>query len=201
MLKEIRTSIMALLVFTVLTGLLYPLSMAVIGFGLFGDQAKGSLVTHQGTAVGSKLIGQPFDAPQYFWGRPSATSPAYNAAASSGSNLAASNPAQADLVTQRVQKLRNADPENKRAIPIDLITASGSGLDPHISPAAAHYQCERVARARKLDAYELHKMIDKHTEGRQWGVLGEPRVNVLMLNLSLDGKLDSILTHSWKDPI
>lgn len=201
MLKEIRTSIIAVVVFTVLTGLLYPLAMTVIGFGLFGDQARGSLIKHEGKPVGSELIGQPFDAPQYFWSRPSATSPAYNAASSTGSNLAVSNPAQAELIAQRVKKLQEADPENKRPIPVDLVTASGSGLDPHISSAAAHYQCERVARARKLDAYELHKMIDRHTEGRQWRLLGEPRVNVLLLNLSLDGRLDPASSHSWKDPI
>ena len=202
MLKQMRTAIVMLLLFTALTGFVYPTAVSVVGFGLFTEQSKGSLIKVDGKVVGSSLIGHPFDTPKYFWGRPSATgSTYYNAAASSGSNLSTGNPAQQELIAQRAKQLHELDPENRRPIPVDLVTASGSGLDPHISPEAAHYQCERVARARQMDAYELHRMIDRATEGRQFGILGKPRVNVLQLNLALDFPSDKRLRHSWKDPM
>ncbi|MGH7419482.1 MAG: potassium-transporting ATPase subunit KdpC [Candidatus Rokuibacteriota bacterium] len=150
-------------------------------------RASGSLIVKDGKVVGSALIGQPFDDPKYFWGRPSATSPfPYNAAASSGSNLSPTNPALISAVQGRVDALRAADPTNKAAVPVDLVTASGSGLDPHISPAAALYQVSRVARARHLASDAVRQLVQRHIEGRFLGVLGEPRVNVLALNLALD---------------
>lgn len=143
--------------------------------------------TANGDAVGSKLIGQSFSEPEYFWSRPSATAPyPYNAAASGGSNLGPTNPALADAVAARIQALKQADPDNKAPVPVDLVTASASGLDPHISPAAAEYQLKRVARLRKIDERQLRDLIQANSEGRQWGVFGEPRVNVLRLNLALD---------------
>jgi K+-transporting ATPase ATPase C chain len=177
------------LVVTVLTGVAYPLLVTGIAQVAFPERANGSLVVVNGKAVGSSLIGQPFDDPKYFWSRPSATSPQpYNAAASSGSNLGARNPALADAVAARVKALREANPADKgEPVPIDLVTASGSGLDPHISVAAAQYQVARVAKARGVAEDKVRDAIAHATQGRTLGVLGEPRVNVLELNLALDG--------------
>ena len=202
MLSQLRTALMAFLVFAVLTGLVYPLAVTVACFGLFTDESTGSMIKLNGSVAGSELIGQPFDDPKYFWGRPSATSPApCNATPSSGSNLSVGNLAQLELIANRSKKLREADPENRQAIPVDLITASGSGLDPHISPAAAHCQCERIACVRKMDPYRIHQLVDLHIESRQFGVLGQPRVNVLKLNLALDNPENHQLSPSWKDPM
>ena len=186
----VRTAVVALIVLTVITGVVYPLVVTAIAQLVFPHQANGSLITDKdGKVVGSALIGQPFDDPKYFWGRPSATSPyQYNAGASSGSNLGPTNPALHEAVKGRVEALRAADPDNKAAVPVDLVTASGSGLDPHISPAAALYQVGRVAKARKLEPAAVRQLVERHREGRQWGFLGEPRVNVLALNLALDGR-------------
>jgi len=184
---QIRPALTLLLILTVLTGLIYPLAVTGLAQLFFPDQANGSLIVHNGKVIGSKLIGQYFDKPKYFWGRPSATSPfPYNAAASGGSNLGPTNPALIEAVKARVAALRAADPGNESPIPVDLVTASGSGLDPHISPAAALYQLKRVARARGLDETTVQSLVTQHTEGRQFGLLGERRVNVLLLNLALD---------------
>ena len=178
---------MALLIFTVLTGLVYPLVVTGISQLVFPAQANGSLIVRNGQTLGSKLIGQPFDDPKYFWGRLSATGPyPYNAAASSGSNLGPTNPALLDAVKARIAALQAADPSNTQPIPVDLVTASGSGLDPDISVAAALYQIPRVARARGLTESAVRAVVDKHTRGRQLGFLGEPRVHFLELNLALD---------------
>ncbi len=185
--KHVRPAIMSLVLLTVLTGLIYPMAVTGIAQVVFPRQANGSLIVKDGKAVGSELIGQPFDDPKYFWGRPSATSPfPDNAGASAGSNLGPTNPALKKTVQDRIDALQAVDPDNKSPIPVDLVTASGSGLDPHISPAAALYQVHRVATARKMDEAKLRQLVDQHTEGRQFGFLGEPRVNVLKLNLSLD---------------
>lgn len=182
-----RAAIASLAVLSAVTGLAYPGLVTALAQLAFPHQASGSLVWRNGKAVGSALIGQPFDDPAYFWGRPSATSPfPNNAAASSGSNLGPTNPALIRIVTARVDALRAADPGNTRPVPVDLVTASGSGLDPHISPAAALYQAPRVARARGISEAAVRDLVTRHTEGRQLGVLGEPRVNVLVLNLALD---------------
>lgn len=187
MLTDIRRAVTMLAVMTLITGLIYPLVVTGIGALLFPDQAAGSLIEHEGKVVGSALIGQPFSDPGYFWSRPSATGPfAFNAALSSGSNQGPLNPALADAVAARVKDLRDADPENSAAVPIDLVTASASGLDPHISPAAAEYQIGRIARVRNLDPQQVRGLAAQFTEDRQLGFLGELRVNVLALNLALD---------------
>lgn len=185
----LRPALTSLILFTLITGVAYPLLVTGIAQVVFPFQANGSLVVRDGQVVGSALIGQPFDEPRYFWGRPSATSPfAYNAAASSGSNLSPTNPALVSAVQIRVDALRAADPTNQVAVPVDLVTASGSGLDPHISPAAALYQVSRVAGERKLEPSAVRALVERHTERRLLGLLGEPRVNVLALNLDLDGR-------------
>ena len=186
---HLRPALILLVVLTVVTGVIYPVIVTVVAQVVFPHQANGSLIVKDGKVVGSALIGQPFDDPKYFWGRPSATSPfPYNAASSSGSNLSPTNPALVKSVQERVDALRAADPGNTAPVPVDLVTASGSGLDPHISPAAALYQVSRVAKARKLDPAIVRDLVERHTEGRQLGFLGEPRVNVLALNLALDRK-------------
>ena len=189
MTAHLRPALMTLVLFTLITGVAYPLLVTGVAQGVFPGRANGSLIVKDGTVVGSALIGQPFDDPRYFWGRPSATSPfPYNAAASSGSNLSPTNPALIGAVQGRVDALRAADPTNRVAVPVDLVTASGSGLDPHIGPAAALYQVSRVARERNLSPDAVRALVDRHTEGRLLGFLGEPRVNVLALNLALDAR-------------
>lgn len=184
---QMRPALTILLLLTALTGLVYPLTVTGLAQVFFQDQANGSVIGCEGKVIGSKLIGQYFAKPEYFWSRPSATSPfPYNAAASSGSNLGPANPALIEAVKARAAVLRVADPGNDFPIPVDLVTASGSGLDPHISLAAAQYQLKRVARARGLDEAAVRDLVVQHTQGRQIGVLGEPRVNVLLLNLALD---------------
>jgi K+-transporting ATPase ATPase C chain len=187
MLKLIRPTIVALFLFSVIAGGLYPLAVTVIAQVFFPDQANGSIIMKDSKPVGSSLIGQPFDDPKYFWGRLSATAPfAYNSASSGGSNLSQTNP---DLIKQakgRIDALRAADHLVAKLVPIDLATASGSGLDPHISPAAAAYQANRIAKARGIKETAVLTLVAKNTEGRQFGILGDPQVNVLKLNLALD---------------
>ena len=179
---------MMLVWLSLVTGVAYPLLVTGIAQLAFPTQANGSLVVRGGKPVGSSLIGQPFDDPTYFWGRLSATAPhGYNAGASSGSNLGPLNPNLHAATRARIDALRAADPGNTAPVPVDLATASASGLDPHISPAAALYQVSRVARARGIDPGQVRRLVEQHIEGRQLGVLGEPRVNVLRLNLALDG--------------
>ena len=183
----LRPAISLFIALSLITGLAYPLITTGIGKAAFPSQAAGSLVVKDGKPVGSTLIGQNFSEPKYFWGRLSATSPQpNNAAASSGSNFGPLNPALQDAVKSRIDALKAADPANQAPIPVDLVTASASGLDPHISPVAAEYQINRVAQARGLSAEKLTALVESHTEGRQWGIFGEPRVNVLELNLALD---------------
>jgi K+-transporting ATPase ATPase C chain len=185
--NQIRPAVMMLVWLSLVTGVAYPLLVTGIAQAIFSAQASGSLIVRDGKAVGSSLIGQSFDDPKYFWGRISATTPfAYNAAASTGSNLGPLNPSLHAAAKARLDALRAADPGNAAPVPVDLATASGSGLDPHISPAAALYQVPRVARARGLDPTPMRHLVERHIEGRQFGILGEPRVNVLRLNLALD---------------
>jgi potassium-transporting ATPase KdpC subunit len=187
--EQLRPCVILLVLLTLLTGLAYPLGFTGLAQLLFPAQANGSLITEQDRVVGSTLIGQPFDDPRYFWGRLSATAPApYNGAASSGSNLGPLSDGLLDAVKGRLDALRAADPANRAPVPVDLVTASASGLDPHISPAAAEYQAARVARVRGIPLAEVRALIDRYTAGRQFGILGEPRVSVLELNRALDGQ-------------
>jgi len=187
MLKELRVAFIMLVVMTILTGLVYPVIVTGIAQGVFSSKASGSLIERDGKPIGSELIGQPFGDPKYVWSRPSATSPyPYNASASGGSNQGPLNPALAEAVEGRIKALHEADPDNKAPVPVDLVTASASGLDPHISPAAAEYQVGRVAKARGLAPEKVRALVAEQTEERQLGFLGEPRVNVLKLNLALD---------------
>jgi K+-transporting ATPase ATPase C chain len=180
---QLRPALLILIALTLITGFLYPLVITGVAQVLFPRQANGSLILIDGKPVGSSLIGQPFDEPKYFWGRPSATSPfPYNAAASSGSNLGPTNEALIKAVQTRIDALKAADQDNPLPLPVDLVTASGSGLDPHISPASAGYQVARVARVRGMEEGVVLRLVSQHTEGRQLGVLGEARVNVLALN-------------------
>lgn len=189
MLKMLKNALGLFLVLTLVTGVAYPLVVTGIARVTMPAKAGGSLVMHEGKAVGSALLGQPFTDPGHFWGRPSATGPQpYNGAASTGSNLSPTNPALLDAIATRVQALRTADPGNTAPVPVDLVTASGSGLDPHITPAAALYQVARVARARGIDESGLRALVVAHTRGRSFGLLGEARVNVLELNLALDAR-------------
>ena len=187
MTKLLRNAVMLLLLMTVITGVLYPLAATGLAQLVFPRQANGSLLVKDGKPIGSVLIGQSFTDPKYFWGRPSATTPqANNGVNSGGSNLGPTNPALTDVVKQRIATLRAADPGNTAPVPVDLVTASGSGLDPEISPAAAQYQLARVAKARGLSTSQVQALVNEYTSGRQLGVFGEPRVNVLQLNLALD---------------
>ena len=185
--RELRTALVVLLVLTGVTGVAYPLAVTALAQALFPGQAQGSLVVEEGRIRGSALVGQPFDDPRYFWGRPSATARVpYDAAASSGSNLGPTSDALFEAVRGRAVALRAADPDREAPIPVDLVTASASGLDPHISPAAARWQAGRVGRARGLEPTEVDALISEYTERRWLGLLGEPRVSVLALNLALD---------------
>ncbi len=191
MIAILRPALMVFIALSLLLGIIYPLLVTGLAQLIFPVQANGSLMGREGKLIGSELIGQPFDDPKYFWGRLSATPDfPYNSASSSGSNLGPSNPALVEEVKARVEALQKADPGNKSSIPIDLVTSSGSGLDPHMSPAAALYQASRVARVRGLSEERVRYLLDQFTEPRQWGFLGEPRVNVLRLNLALDGLQD-----------
>jgi K+-transporting ATPase ATPase C chain len=185
--SQFRPALTLFVLLTLLTGVVYPALVTLIAQGVFPRQANGSILKKGDKAVGSALIGQAFDAPRYFWGRPSATDPVpYNAGSSTGSNR---GPTNADLlkdVADRVKAVREAHPDQDGPVPVDLVTASASGLDPHISPAAAEYQAARIAKTRGKNVAEIRKLIATHTEGRTLGVLGEPRVNVLKLNLALD---------------
>lgn len=183
----LRPAVTLFVLLSIVTGIVYPLAVTGLAKTLFSSAASGSLLEKDGKAIGSTLIGQNFTSPQYFWGRPSATGPyPNNAAASGGSNLGPLNLALANAVKVRIAALKAADPSNTKAVPIDLVTASASGLDPHISPAAAEYQIERVAKARHLALEQIRPLVLQNTESRQFGILGEPRVNVLVLNLALD---------------
>jgi potassium-transporting ATPase KdpC subunit len=185
--EHFRPALVLLGILTIVTGLVYPAAVTGIAQLVMPGKANGSMIERDGKVVGSKLIGQPFADPKNFWSRASATSPyPYNAAASSGSNQGPTNPALVEAVAGRIKALKDADPANKLPIPVDLVTASGSGLDPHISPAAAEYQVGRVARARNLAPAKVRELVAQHTEGRQLGLLGEPRANVLELNLQLE---------------
>lgn len=185
--NHLKSGFAMLIYLTVITGLIYPAVVTAVAQALLSKPANGSLIVKDGNPIGSELIGQPFSSPKYFWGRLSATSPyPYNASNSSGSNLGPTNPALLDAVSARIKALHDADPSNTAPVPVDLLTASASGLDPHISPAAAAYQVSRVAKARGLDNKKVQQLVDQYTEPRQFGILGEPGVNVLNLNLALD---------------
>ena len=184
--EYIKPALLSFLVLTIITGIIYPLFITGIAQALFPSQANGSLIYRNGKVVGSSLIGQPFDDPKYFWGRISATSPQYNASSSSGSNIGPTNPALIDEINGRIKALKAADPQNSNLIPVDLVTSSASGLDPHISLAAAHYQIARIARLRGLSEDTVKAIVKQHTYSRLLGLIGEPVVNVLELNLALD---------------
>jgi potassium-transporting ATPase KdpC subunit len=187
--KLVRPALVSFALLTLVTGVVYPLAVTAVAQVAFPSQANGSLIVQDGMTVGSALIGQPFDDPKYFWSRPSATAPvAYDGAASSGSNLGPLNDALVGAVKGRIDALEAADPGNAAPVPVDLVTASSSGLDPNISPAAAQYQLARVARVRGLDAAAVRELVTQHTRGRQWGIFGEPVVDVLSLNLALDAR-------------
>ena len=187
MLKELQPALILLALLSALTGAAYPALVTGLAQATMPDQANGSLLKENGQAVGSRLIGQPFSDPRYFWGRPSATAPMpYNGGSSGGANLGPLNPALEAAVQERIAALKAADPSQQAPIPVDLVTASASGLDPHISPAAARWQAPRVARLRGLPEAQVLALLERHTEGHQWGFLGEPRVNVLALNRALD---------------
>jgi K+-transporting ATPase ATPase C chain len=188
LLNALRPTIVVFVALTLITGVAYPLAVSGISAAIFPSQAAGSLIERDGKIVGSRLIGQPFDDARYFWSRPSATGPAYDGGASSGSNLGPINPALLEAVKSRVESLKAAHPRQTGPVPVDLATASGSGLDPHISPAAAYYQVERVAQARHLTDEIIRELVARHIEPRDLGLLGEPRVNVLLLNLALDAE-------------
>lgn len=189
MIKELRPALVIFAMLSIVTGLAYPGAVTLVAKVFFADQAGGSIIERDGQAIGSRLLGQAFTSPQYFWSRPSTTGPQpNNGAASTGSNQATTNPILEAAVRERIAALRAADPGNQRPVPVDLVTASASGLDPHISPAAAEYQVSRVARTRGVDEAAVRKLVDAATEGRTFGLLGEPRVNVLELNLALDAQ-------------
>jgi K+-transporting ATPase ATPase C chain len=198
--SQVRPAVVLLLAFTAITGVLYPAVVTGVARLLWRDRAEGSVIVVRGRATGSRLIGQRFDEPQYFWGRPSATNPVpYDGAASGGSNLGPSNPALTDSVRARIAALRGADSTATGPPPVDLVTASGSGLDPDISPAAAYYQAARVARARGWSPEAVALLIRAHVRGRTWSVLGEPAVNVLELNLALDEAAGHAAPHPSPD--
>jgi K+-transporting ATPase ATPase C chain len=185
--QPIRTALLLFAVITLLTGIVYPFAVTGVAQALFPRQANGSLIKIAEGKTASELVGQTFSEPRYFWGRHSATMPvAYNGASSAGSNLGPSNPVLKEAVQKRISSLLAADPENRLPVPVDLVTASGSGLDPHISPAAALYQVSRVAKARGIDEGEVAELVRKHIQGRQFGIFGEPTVHVLRLNMALD---------------
>ena len=187
--KILLPALLSLVVFSVLTGVVYPLVVTGVAAACCARAAGGSLIEQGDRLLGSSLLGQPFDDPKYFWPRPSATTPQpYNGAASTGSNLGPTNPAQIDAVKAHLLALQQADPDDTLPVPVDLVTASGSGLDPDISPAGAEYQVLRVARARAIDPERVRALVSAHTQTRQWGIFGEPRVNVLELNLALDAQ-------------
>jgi K+-transporting ATPase ATPase C chain len=186
LLQSLQPAIVLFLLLTLITGLGYPLAVTAIAQGVFPHAATGSLVRDHDRLVGSELVGQAFTEPRYFWGRPSASTPAYNGLGGSGSNLATTNPALIEAIKSRIERLHEVDPANTARIPIDLVTASASGLDPHISPAAASYQASRIARERGLTLDQVHTLIKQHTQLPTFGFLGQPRVNVLKLNISLD---------------
>jgi potassium-transporting ATPase KdpC subunit len=184
--EQIRPALFSFVLLTLITGVLYPLSVTGIAKVFFQNQAEGSLILKNGKAVGSGLIGQPFDAPRYLWGRPSATSPVFNASSSSGSNYGPLHADYLKAVGDRAKALKDADPSHQAHVPVDLVTASGSGLDPQISLAGAYYQVSRIARTRGMSEDQIKKIIEKNTQGRFLGLLGEPAVNVLKVNLDLD---------------
>jgi K+-transporting ATPase ATPase C chain len=186
-LRQFRPTLVIFVALTLLTGVIYPLAVSGVAWVLFPSPAHGNLIIRDANVIGSRLIGQPFDDDKYFWSRPSATGPyPYNGGVSSGSNLGPINPALLDAVKQRISDAKSKHPDQQGDVPIDLVTASGSGLDPHISPAAAYYQVGRIARVRNLTEDKVRALVGDHVEGRTLGLLGEPRVNVLLLNLALD---------------